>query len=375
MIILCSATAVVVSFPLIRRYDDQNIGSQEQAIYQDQLSEVDRDLSVGTINAPEADAARSEIRRRLAASEAIARQSQPLSTTWKMLALALTTGLVILGSVLLYAQLGAPQMPSVATSQPTSASTNQATDSQAETMIATLLARLQSNPKDAEGWRMLGWAQFNSRHYAEAADAYAKALEIDPTNSDYKSAYAESLTLSAGGIVTPKSLTLFTEVLAKNPKDYRARFYDALAHEQSGDKSGALDRLIALLADSPAEAGWREEVRNRIVNLGKATGRDVASVIRAPTAPQITDEQKSQIQALPADDQLVMIKGMVAKLADKLKANPSDPDGWIKLIRSYQVLNDPAAAKQALTMALITFTNDPVNKEKVTVAANELGVK
>ena len=66
MIILCSATAVVVSIPLIRRYDDRRNDLQEQAIYQDQLSELDRDQKAGTIDAPEAEAARIEIHRRLA---------------------------------------------------------------------------------------------------------------------------------------------------------------------------------------------------------------------------------------------------------------------------------------------------------------------
>lgn len=375
MIILCSATAVVVSIPFIRRYDERNLGAQDQAIYQDQLSEIDRDQSSGTINAPEAEVARAEIRRRLTIAQMASKRTQPLSSSWKLLALALTASLVIVGSVTLYAQLGAPQIPSVATAQPVITPTTQEVKGQAETMVAALQTRLQSNPKDAEGWRMLGWVQFNLQHYAESVDAYAKALEIDPANTDYKSAYAESLVQSAGGIVTPKAQTLFVEVLAKVPRDYRARFYDALAHEQSGDKNAALDRLIGLLADSPAEAPWRDDVKNRIINLGKATGRDVALAILAPAAPQITDEQKSQIQALPEGDQLAMIKAMVAKLADKLKADPSDPDGWIRLIRSYQVLKDPASAKIALANALIALANDPVKKEKIVAAANQLGVK
>ena len=78
---------------------------------------------------------------------------------------------------------------------------------------------------------------------------------------------------------------------------------------------------------------------------------------------------------MPADDQQAMIKGMVAKLADKLNANPADTDGWIRLIRSYQVLNDPTSAKDALAKAVLALAGDPVNKDKVVAAAAELGVK
>ena len=382
MTILCSATAVVMSIPLIRRYDDQGREVQDQAIYQDQLSEVDRDELTGTIDAPEAKAARAEIRRRLAIAETTMKKSQPLSSGWKMLALVSTAAFVILGGVNLYAYLGTPELPSVSNLQPPTPAVPTTQDSvsgsgQIDTLITKLQARMQANPRDAEGWRMLGWAQFNKQNYAASAEAYAKAVEIDPANIDYRSAYAESLVQTADGIVTPKAQSLITEVLAKDPKNFRARFYDALAQEQAGDKTGALDRWIALLAASPEGAGWREDVIARIVNLGKATGRDVSAIVASasPSTSVITDAQKSAIQALPEGDQTAMIKGMVAKLADRLKTNPNDADGWIKLIKSYQVLNDPASAKDALNTALLAFTNDPANKDKIVAAATNLGLK
>lgn len=382
MTILCSATAVVMSIPLIRRYDDQGREVQDQAIYQDQLSEVDRDELAGTIDAPEAKAARAEIRRRLTIAETTMKKSQPLSSGWKMLALVSTAALVILGGVNLYAYLGTPELPSVSNLQPPTPAVPTTQDSvsgsgQIDTLITKLQARMQANPRDAEGWRMLGWAQFNKQNYAASAEAYAKAVEIDPANIDYRSAYAESLVQTADGIVTPKAQSLITEVLAKDPKNFRARFYDSLAQEQAGDKTGALDRWIALLAASPEGAGWREDVIARIVNLGKATGRDVSAIVASasPSTSVITDAQKSAIQAPPEGDQTAMIKGMVAKLADRLKTNPNDADGWIKLIKSYQVLNDPASAKDALNTALLAFTNDPANRDKIVAAATNLGLK
>ena len=382
MTILCSATAVVMSIPLIRRYDDQGREVQDQAIYQDQLSEVDRDELAGTIDAPEAKAARAEIRRRLAIAETTMKKSQPLSSGWKMLALVSTAAFVILGGVNLYAYLGTPELPSVSNLQPPTPAVPTTQDSvsgsgQIDTLITKLQARMQANPRDAEGWRMLGWAQFNKQNYAASAEAYAKAVEIDPANIDYRSAYAESLVQTADGIVTPKAQSLITEVLAKDPKNFRARFYDSLAQEQAGDKTGALDRWIALLAASPEGAGWREDVIARIVNLGKATGRDVSAIVASasPSTSVITDAQKSAIQAPPEGDQTAMIKGMVAKLADRLKTNPNDADGWIKLIKSYQVLNDPASAKDALNTALLAFTNDLANKDKIVAAATNLGLK
>jgi cytochrome c-type biogenesis protein CcmH len=499
MTMLCSAVAVIVSIPLIRRLDAPRLGeTQDTAIYQDQLKEVDRDLQGGSINAPEAESAKVEIQRRLATATKNVTEARPISPAWRGLALAATAGLVILGSVNLYNVLGTPDLPSVVASSvpapaqtttenatpaaPVAAAAAPSTPGQVDAMVAKLTARLQANPKDAEGWRMLGWSQFNLQHYPESMDAYAKAVELDPANIEYKSAYAEAITQGSQGIVTPKAIALIAEVLAKDPKDYRARFYDALSHEQSGDQKTALAKWLALYADAPADAGWRDDVKQRITDLGKATGTDVTAALALPklatapaaeqkpmgqgekdamvagmiaklsakleanpkdrdgwammirslavtgdkkgsdealakaieifkddkdtvaglksiaaaagqaapsapaagatasaippsaSAPAITDEQKAQVQALPAGDQQAMIKSMVERLATKMEANPNDLDGWMRLMRAYKVLNEPVKAKDAMTKALAAFSADATSTDKLKAAATELGI-
>lgn len=379
MTILCSAAAVGVSIPLVRRFDGANGGGVDAEIYQDQLKEVDKDLAAGSINTPEADSAKIEIQRRIANLEKNIIRPRPISNTWRNVALLASSGLVILGSVALYDLLGSPDLPS-AISKPTAASAPQSESqtAQVDGMVSKLTARLQANPQDAEGWRMMGWAQFNLQHYSESADAYAKALALQPTNADYKSAYAEALVQVSQGIVTPQALALFTAVLSKNTKDSRARFYDALSLEQSGDQSGALDRWLALWADTPADAGWRDNVKQRIQDLAKTTGRDVSAALAVAAlpapAPIISDEQKSAIQALPESDQKNMIKSMVERLASKLDANPKDADGWMRLMQSYQVLGETAKAKSALTKALSNFAGDTATLDKLKAAASGYGI-
>ena len=346
IIMLCGAVAVALSVPLIRRSENLD-GTNHNALafYHDQLKEIDRDMSAGTINAPEAATARLEIQRRLNATQKNKTTVVPLSTKLRQSAFVGTAGLVIIGSLGLYSMLGHPNLtPTVSTA---------ASPDEVNAMIAKLVARAKANPTDAEGWRMLGWAQFTTQHYPEAVEAYSKASGVDPTNSDYKSAWAEALVLEAQDAVTPKAQALIAEVLNSNPKDPRARFYDALSHEQSGDQAGALDRLIVLLADSPADASWRANVEQRIADLAKATGRDVSKLVM----PSPSADQKAQIQALPEADQNALIASMVERLATRLAESPHDLDGWINLMRSYQVLKQTGKAKDALTKALVAFAN------------------
>lgn len=357
LIFLCSATAIGISMPFLRRLDTVQAANNDTAIYEDQLKEVERDFQNGAIDAPEAYLAKLEIQRRLASAIKLVAHARPIPTAWRNAALAATASLVIFGSVSLYTIMGNPNLPS-AVFQTRAAPDASSNTAQIDALIAKLVAHLQNNPNDAESWRMLGWSQFNLQNYRQSADSYAKAARLDPTNMDYKSAYVEALVQMADGVVTPKAKTLIAEVLTKQPKDSRARFYEALSHEQSGDQSGALDLWLALLTDTPLGAGWRGEVQVHIAALAKATGRDVAQTI----------------QALPESDQNAMIKNMVDGLANKLANNPNDLEGWLRLLRSYQVLGEPEKAKAALAKALSTFVGDANGTAKIKAASNELGL-
>jgi cytochrome c-type biogenesis protein CcmH len=353
MMMLCSATAVAVVVPLVRRFDASQSNDQNNlAIYQDQLQEIERDLQAGTINAPEAAASKIEIQRRLALVQKNAIAGKPISLKLRNAFAALAAGLVIIGGVSLYGFLGHPDQTQTTAAAP---------PPQMNAMVAKLQAHLKDTPNDAEGWRMLGLAQFDLQNYKDSVAAYAKALSLDPQNTGYKSAYAETLVQLAQGIVTPDAKTMFAEVLTKDPKDARARFYDAMAQEQSGDQAGALIKWQALLADAPADAAWRGAVQQRIAAL-------------KPIAPQISADQKAQVQSLSPADQNAMIASMVERLAGKLAANPDNVEGWINLMKAYQVLAKPDKAKEALAKALATFANDPTKKAQITAAATDLGL-
>ena len=370
MTILCSAATVAVAIPLIRRTEanPENI-SPELAVYQDQITELDRDLLNGTVNLPEADTARREIQRRLTAAEKTPVKSRPVSAGWRNFSLLMVVAVLIVGSVGLYGLLGSPDMRSEPQPPPAAIAEIKGTVAELPAMVLKLKARLQQTPNDPEGWRMLGWAQMNLQHFNEAAEAYFKAMGLDPANTEYKSAFVDATVQSAQGIVTPQASKLISEVLEKQPQDSRARFYDALAHEQGGDQSGALDRWVSLLRDTPVDAGWRDHVRQRITELGKILNRDVTASLAATVTPPTFNDQSST-----STESNAMIAGMVARLAEKLVTDPNNLEGWIQLMRAYRVLNEPAKSKQAMVDALKVFVLEPVNLEKIKAAAAGMGI-
>ncbi len=54
-----------------------------------------------------------------------------------------------------------------------------------------------------------------------------------------------------------------------------------------------------------------------------------------------------------------MIHQMVDGLAARLKANPDDPQGWVRLVRAYSVLGDTARRDAALAQARSRYAGRP----------------
>ncbi len=256
------------------------------------------------------------------------------------------------------------------------------------TMISQLEARLKDNPADAEGWRMLGWAFFETGRYAESASAYGRATQIEPTKGEYWSSLGEARVLAGPGSVTPDARTAFQWELNLDPKDPRARYFLAVAKDMDGNHKGAIADWIALLRDTPAGAPWEADVRRivaevaarekidiskEMASLGTAVPAPGSSVATA-AIPGPSPEEMRAAAALPKGQQDMMIQGMVDGLESRLQAKPDNAQGWIMLMRSRMHLGQTAKAAAALTSARAAFANAPEKLEMINSAARELGV-
>lgn len=254
------------------------------------------------------------------------------------------------------------------------------------TMIAQLEARLKQDPKSAQGWQLLGWSYFETGRYGDAAKAYARAAALEPANATYWSALGEALVLSGPGGVTEEAEQAFRKALAIEPKDHRARYFIGVKKDLAGDHKGAVDDWIAVLKDTPAGAPWGLPVRELLDKVAKANGIDISGRVPPPSAapaadgvataaiPGPTREQMQAARALPPGQQDAMVRGMVEGLAAKLKANPNNADGWIRLMRARMVLGESGAATQALRDGRGAFAGDAKQQARLSDAARTLGV-
>jgi cytochrome c-type biogenesis protein CcmH len=70
-----------------------------------------------------------------------------------------------------------------------------------------------------------------------------------------------------------------------------------------------------------------------------------------------------------------MIRGMVERLAEKLKTDGSDLEGWLRLVRSYMVLGEREKAKAAAGEARRALASDPEKLRQINELAKGLGLE
>ena len=318
----------------------------DRAVYRDQLRELDRDLGRGVLTEAEAGSARLEVQRRLLATTA-APSATPRTGSSPFAALVVAL-IVAGGSVGLYLRMGAPSLPDMPFASRTA-------DPRVEA-VAQALVRLKqrtaAEPTNAEAWLDYARTLVEVTQWAPAADALKHAIDLGQTSADTLSAYGEMLTLAARGTVVPAARAAFAAALAKDPTLATARYYMALATGQDGDSGKAIAMLQALAADLPANAPERADIANRISEAAKAAGLPVPALADGkPPVPGPDPAAMAAASQLPPEQQQAMIRSMVATLASRMEANPSDLDGWLRLGRAYGVLNETAKAADAFRHA------------------------
>jgi cytochrome c-type biogenesis protein CcmH len=91
-------------------------------------------------------------------------------------------------------------------------------------------------------------------------------------------------------------------------------------------------------------------------------------------APGPTAEQAQAASTMAPADRQAMIAGMVARLAEKMKANPRDQEGWVRLMRAYMVQGETDKARTAYQTALAVFSDSKPDQSALKAAAKGLGI-
>ena len=365
--LMTGAAILAVLWPLGR--EPQKGGASDLVVYKDQLQEIDRDRIAGLIGEAEAETARLEVSRRLlaAADAATRKMSFTPGPRWHRPAAAIAA-LIVLPLVPpgLYVALGSPNVPW----QPAFArvKTPAGADS-VSSLVSQVEARLSSNPDDGAGWEVIAPVYLRLGRFDDAVRARRKSLALNGDSAARESDLGEALAAAANGVVTADAKVTFEHAVTLDPHEPKARYFLGLAAEQDGRKDEAAAIWRAMLNDTPGYAPWKRFVSEALARVagkpdrapavGAAEGQGAAD-----TVANMSDEQRSE-----------MIRGMVARLADRLRGDGADVDGWMRLVRAYVVLGERDKAKSAAADAKRALADRPDQIKRIEDLAKGLGLE
>ncbi len=370
--VLTAAVLYAVTRPLAVSTVDISAGgeaSSDVAVYRDQLNEIEADRHRGLLSGAEAEAARIEISRRVlskveAGRAASAGKPARRSPNAAKVTFVLAAVLVPAVSLAVYLVVGSPGLPSQPHASRVAEPAEKAT---IDSLVAKVEERLRAQPEDGQGWDVIAPVYLRQGRFQEAAQAYRHAIRLLGESPQRLAGLGEATVFASNGIVTEEARRTFERLSALEPAQPEPRFWLALAKEQDGDLAGALEGYRKLVADAPADAGWRGSVEQRIAVLEQGMGE--APDGRGPTA---ADVQAAENLA-PADRE-AMIQQMVDGLAERLEADGKDLAGWQRLVHAYAVLGQNDKASEALSKARKAFAGDETSLSALDELARRLGL-
>jgi len=339
---------------------------------------------------------------------------------WGIATLAAVIAVVPMGALALYLIIGSPMLPG----QPHAHRIAQAEQESLASLpadlrnnIEMLQAVVEKRPDEVQAWLELGRAYRQAEQHAHAVDALGKALDLGlegVRRASTLSELAESQLLSEQGLMSEQIRAVFLEALNVDRNEPRARFYMGMAAWEAGEPERALAIWRDLSADSPADAPWMGMLRQSMAMVAQQNGLMPATIkpahpldleagaeverIDPPAAPPpgedtsegdgasgMTPGQQTRAEAdanrVPgqafSDEERAMIDGMVSGLAARLKENPEDVQGWIRLAQSYGVLGQWDDATAATARAVEQAPDDPAvleaHAEALMAAAQAVG--
>lgn len=239
------------------------------AVYGDQLDEIARDVERGLLSADQAEAARTEIQRRMLAAAEAEKKIAPLHfKAGKRAALAIVVAMP-LAALGFYLALGAPDLPD----QPYSRRAAEIAQMKErvgfiQSMVARLAEKLKADPTDGKGWAMLARSYRQLGEVEQAKEAYGKALALLPGETQPRVEYAMLLLDEAEGETLPEEVVaLMAQVLRLDADQPDALYFTGLHGAMTGDKAKARSNWTRLLLVLPAASPAREQVQQQLDGL------------------------------------------------------------------------------------------------------------
>jgi cytochrome c-type biogenesis protein CcmH len=209
-------------------------------------------------------------------------QNETTSDKTQSLCLLLIIG-VIFSASFLYALIGNPKAieasnaKSVEPSAPFAALQNDGamTPEKIEAMVASLAKKLESNPDDAKGWRMLARSYETLRRFPQAIEAYKNLVRLEPNDAEIWTDYAVTLGMASSQTLVGEPEKLIAHALSIDPNYVQAlALYGSAAFERK-DYAVAITTWKKILKNTEPDSDIARSIQTGIDKAEQLQGQTV----------------------------------------------------------------------------------------------------
>jgi len=396
---IITLVVAVILLRAIRSTGDDDLHSVgfDQRVYRDQLAEIERDQARGVIAGDEAKRLRSEVARRLLATDRVevaadvVRRGPHSVLVLGAVALMLAAGF---GGYVYLGQPGYGDLPLQAritmaeerrAERPNQAALEAALPARPQleavdpvflALVEKLRTAVASRPDDLQGQQLLARNEANLGNLTAAYQAQGRVVALKGAEATVGDILTQATLMvqAADGEVSPEAEALLQTVLARDPGNDTALFFTGIVNMQVGRYDMAFGYWNRLLEGAPADSPWRPEVLARMVALA-----DVAGVKYTPpaTTAALPGPDAAAVEAakdMTPEERQAMIRSMVEGLSDRLATEGGRAEEWARLIMALGNLGELDRAAAIYAEAQKTFAGRTVELSGLRQAAVEAGL-
>ena len=287
MLLLALAFVLV---PIIRHHHKNGSGIRKELnihIHKEHLQELKNDFKEGNIDEKEFSDAKHELERNLLTDiTASEKDNDHVITSISLKTIVPIVVVLPVFVIVTYLMLGDIDMVSVQGDKKEQQA-NQEKIHSIEEMIANLSARLEEQPDDGEGWRMLGRSYLVMNRYQDAVNAFQNARKYIGDDPQFLADYAEALILANNNSFSEEAANLINLSLQSNPDEPKALWIAGNASFEQGDIAKTLhywEQLLKILPPGGDESKFVMENIDRVKqNAGTVSPDEVIAV------PELTE--------------------------------------------------------------------------------------
>ena len=166
-------------------------------------------------------------------------------------------------------------------------------------VVEGLAQRLEDNPDDVNGWRMLGRSYMSLNNHAKAVEAFERVVELEGGQTAQGLVeLGEAVLAAEGGQTMPqRAMSLFENAIAVEPNNQAALFWGGLGAVNRGDTELAAERWERLLGTNPPD-DIRGVIEQRVAEW---RGEAPAAVADATPAAESAEAAKAAPEPAPLE--------------------------------------------------------------------------